>query len=445
MQRTIAAALALTTTIGACGGQQPTSAPPAATSHASVSFSDQSSVHSVGGEPFAFVGPVLRGIDTVGRRERASVISLHCLRIAQGIPYLRSAEPIRLNPHEIEDFFVGSWTPSEATDRDRCADALGGGWRLPTIRQARAVLTPRDAPWTWLSILVRHETGRIDVLRRETDRCMPLDPHCEPYVRLTQGTAAQADLYCVGPASKVPRADPSDAEIAHCVRAVSRTVRQTEEQVPREVVDEGLLSFIFAVRHACASGAKSEFDVIVKRVREEVGPATVAEKLQQSDEALGRLHSHAARVSEALYAVQGGSPLADCVRFPDVYRGKCNGAAGHGDCLGWQAQYAAHCLNHDAVGTLTALANSLASSLAELQGRTSAAGSPHHTIPPAVPNTAQRAAVSRLSVAALPATYNVKCDARTDCGRRTPPRGERANALIASIHAARPARSKPPP
>jgi hypothetical protein len=369
MARAIVAALASTTAIGACGRQPPTNAPPAATAHASVRDWDRSSVQSDGGKRFAFVGPVLRSVDPLGTNQRVSVVSHRCLSIAQGIPYLRLPDEVRLSPNEIEAFFVGGWLPREAARRDVCRETFGSGWHLPTLAQARAALTPHDAPWGWLSVLVRDEKGRIDTLQRETERCSALEQLCKPNVRITQGAAKEAAVYCVGPASELPPPEPSDAEIARCVHAVTRAVRQTGEQMPRGGVDETALDFIFEVRHACTSNNESDYAAIAGRVRTELGSVTLSDRSQELKKTLGRLQGHAARVQEALAAVAQGALPSDCKNFPKVYRAKCSGAAGHGDCLGWQAGYVAHCMNQDVALTLTPLANDVAASVAELQSK----------------------------------------------------------------------------
>lgn len=285
-------------------------------------------------------------------------ISERCWFIALGIPYLRPP----FGDETVIGFvrnggpFPASWKPRDRGAAKACVDAFGDGFRLPTLAEAQSAfemgvlstLTPK-------SVLVRDdERGILTVVfePKSAQGCRVSDLGCVAHVEFETHLDRWGQLHCVGPVSRLPASEPSDAEIRQCVRRANAEVPLLSESKLGRVVPEGELDLVLAMRRACRTQKGADFDAIAGRLRESAGDMPLNERLFETERALAHATTGQKVASDATSLGEGVLATSDCA----LMRSK-NCAAE--SCLAAQARYATRCLGSDPSERLARLAQEL--------------------------------------------------------------------------------------
>ena len=365
MALTFAAFLASAWAGVACGGQKPPARPERKPS--AVEW-DGSRLFEAPNGPKSLSGSVLRSPkDDDTTTSASSAISERCWLLALGRPYLLPAfdEDVLAWVRDGSPF-GGSWKPQDRGAVSACSNAFGYGWRLPTLTEAQSAFEMRTlSKLSPTSVLVQDDGSQISTVRFEpksSSGCRPIDPGCEVHVEFETHRDRWGQLYCVGPASALPAAEPSDGEIRQCVRRVSSEVARLDRSERERFIPEDELDSIFAMRRACTTQKASEFDAVAARLRDAADGVPLHRRVADLQRALAQANAGLATAQSATNAGEGKYDSTDCAVFRDRYEKICASES----CLAAQVRYATRCVGADPTEKMERVTQVLAARVAEL-------------------------------------------------------------------------------
>jgi hypothetical protein len=354
----LAVGLGMVCALGACGGSQ---APASPKRKQLVEWDGSRAFETANGQA-ALSGIVLRS----SRSDEptsipSSSISERCWFLALGIPYLRPpfGDETVLGFVRAGGPFPASWKPEDRGAAKACADAFGDGFRLPTLTEAQYAFEMRVlTTLTSKSVLVRDdERGILTVVfePKSVQGCRVYQPGCVAHVEFETLPDRWGQLHCVGPVSRLPAAEPSDAEIQQCVRRANAEVPRLDESKLERVVPEGELDLVLSMRRACRTQKGGDFDAILGRLRESAGDVPLNERLFETQRAHALATTGHKVASDATSPGEGVLATSDCALMRELYEKNCADES----CLAAQARYATRCLGSDPSERLTRLAEEL--------------------------------------------------------------------------------------